>query len=300
MTIGVAHPSAMSISASRGASSTRSPTTRPDRSTPLTHSANRRVIRTHMRTPCGTAAQWNSCISFLQFLSSFVAGWRRFRDLNVSEAKQLSNECAVCKVADTRSSSASDRSFDSRSPVSQADRVHGSSERFALVRSAAASGHLAAEVPRVIAAAACRRSARPSDTHTAAASDRRRRRSSGEKPQSTPVGCRTRPTDRAPPPCRRRRCPGPPWQWPMPGTMNSASELAAALSDRIVDPLVHDQAGVRRHQRIGPSVIHQQLAAAAEEARQVRVAAVQQPVVRLHRALDIVGDVESCGSPSRR
>ena len=94
--------------------------------------------------------------------------------------------------------------------------------------------------------------------------------------------------------------PGPPWQCPMPGTMNSASEFAADGPDRFVDPLEHDQARVGRDQRIGPAVIHQQLAAAVEEARQIRIAAVQQSVVRPDRALDIVGHIDRVVVPVGR
>ena len=68
------------------------------------------------------------------------------------------------------------------------------------------------------------------------------------------------------------------------------------LTHRLVDPLEHDQAGVGRHQRIRPPVIHQQLSAAAEEPRKIRVASIEQPVVGSHRPLDILG-TGSCGSP---
>ena len=70
-------------------------------------------------------------------------------------------------------------------------------------------------------------------------------------------------------------------------------------SDRVVDPLEHDQARVGRDERIGPAVIHQQFSAAFEEARQIWIAAVQQSLVRLHRALHIGRHIDRVVVPVR-
>ncbi len=70
-------------------------------------------------------------------------------------------------------------------------------------------------------------------------------------------------------------------------------------SDRFVDPLEHDQTGIGRNQGVGPAVIHQQLAAMLEEAREIRVAAIQQALVRLHRPLHIVRHLDAVVVPLR-
>ena len=140
----------------------------------------------------------------------------------------------------------------------------------------------------------------PADTDRAAAYDSRPR-SPPATPGSAPAALPAPPIDRA----RRAQSnvpvPSPPTQCVMPGTMNRRYDCwtlrgpAAPGHHAVV--VVH--AVGRRDRLIAPAVVLQQLAAAPEEGRQIRIDGVHHAVVRLLGPRDVAIEIERLVVPRR-